>query len=72
VRPVFRPVTRDVEGGETSCMFAELVTPEIAIGLVLCDPEFVHEGEEVEFAEGGEEGGYAGPGVFGNGDGGAR
>lgn len=56
MRAVFRPVAGNVEGGETGCVFAELVAPEIAVRLVLRNPEFVHRGQEVEFTEGGEEG----------------
>lgn len=41
-------------------MFAEFVAPEVAVGLGLRDPVFVHVGKEVEFAEGREEGGDAG------------
>lgn len=41
-------------------MFAEFVTPEIAIGAALVDPVFVHVSEQIELAEGGEEGADAG------------
>lgn len=43
------------------------MAPEIAVGLVLSDPEFVHVGQQVEFAEGREEGADAGSGVGENG-----
>ena len=41
-------------------MFAELVTPEVAIGRSLADPVFVHVRKEVELAEGREESADAG------------
>lgn len=43
------------------------MTPEIAVGLALRNPVFVHVGEEVVFAEGCEEGRYGGPLVGGDG-----
>jgi hypothetical protein len=43
------------------------MTPEIAVGLALRNPVFVHVGEEVEFAEGCEEGRYGGAFVGGDG-----
>ena len=45
-------------------MLAELVAPEVAVGLVLCDPVLVHVGQEVELAERREEGAYAGSCVW--------
>ena len=37
-------------------MFAELVTPEVAVGRALADPVFVHVRKEVELAERREKG----------------
>ena len=61
---VRRPVARQVEGREAGAVLAELVAPEVAVGLSLRDPVFVHVGEEVELAERREEGAYAGSCVW--------
>jgi len=59
-----------IERGETGSVFAEFVTPEVAVRSSLADPEFVHERQEVEFAEGGEE--RADAGAFVGWEGGPR
>jgi len=64
---VHRSIAGQVEGAEACCMFGEFMTPEITVRLVLRNPVFVHVGEEIEFAEGGEEGRYGGAFVGGNG-----
>jgi hypothetical protein len=73
VLPVHRPITGDIECTITRPMFTELMPPEIAVGLGLRDPVFVHVCEQVELAEGREEGGDAGAvvGFYGRAGGGA-
>jgi hypothetical protein len=64
---VLRSIARQIEGREASSVFRELMAPEIAIRLVLPDPEFVHISQQIELSEGGEEGRDRGPGVGRNG-----
>lgn len=58
---VCRTIAWEIEGGKAGSVFTEFVPPEVAVGLILRDPVFVHIGEEIELAEGGEEGADARP-----------
>lgn len=60
------PIARSVEGRKAGCVFAELMTPKIAVGRTLRDPVLVHICQKVELAEWSEESADARPGVSRN------
>lgn len=55
---VFWSIARDVKCTKAGRMLAEFVGPKIIVGLILCDPVFVHVRAQVEGTEWLQEGTY--------------
>jgi hypothetical protein len=48
---ILRAIARHVKGGEASAVLAELMLPEIVIGVVLVDPVLVHPCQKIIFSK---------------------